>query len=119
MPSNKPDYQKEYIKQHYQANKEYYKQKAKANRKIAREKAHSFTRRYKRMCGCTDCGYSANPIALQFDHVFGSKEMDISTMIGRGLSISKIKNEIRKCVVRCANCHAIVTYERKADALSG
>lgn len=29
MPSNKPDYQKNYIRQHYLDNKDYYKQKAK------------------------------------------------------------------------------------------
>jgi hypothetical protein len=112
MPSNSPDYQKEYIKKHYQANKEYYKQKAKVNKGIARSKAHTFTRRYKKMCGCVDCGYSANPIALQFDHVIGNKIANVSTMISKGVSISKIKEEIRKCEVRCANCHAIVTFTR-------
>lgn len=115
MPSNNPDYQREYIKQHYLNNKAYYKYKAKVNKKKARDKAHQFTRRYKTLCGCIDCGYKENPVALQFDHVRGTKFMNVSTMISRGFGIQKIKEEIRKCDVRCSNCHAIITFSRNQN----
>lgn len=113
MPSNNPDYQKEYIRKHYQDNKDYYKKKAKVNKEKAKEKAYKFTRRYKLLCGCVDCGYKDNAMALQFDHVRGEKFRSISEMISRGFSIAKLKEEIRKCDVRCANCHHIATDNRR------
>lgn len=52
---------------------------------------------------CVDCGES-DPITLEFDHLDSSlKEHSISNMMG--MSIEKIKLEISKCEVVCANCH--------------
>ena len=65
----------------------------------------------KQEMGCIDCGYDANPVALQFDHVNGDKLFDMSW--GVGCNIGRIQTELEKCVVRCANCHAIRTHERK------
>lgn len=53
---------------------------------------------------CVDCG-DENPIILQFDHVRDKKVAGIGEMVRRGLSWSKISDEIKKCDVRCANCH--------------
>ena len=47
----------------------------------------------------------SDPVVLQFDHVIGQKRMAISTMLSSGLAIATIRNEIKKCEVRCANCH--------------
>lgn len=123
MPANNKDYQQAYMKQHYLNNKDYYKTKAKIQTKIMRELAREFTNSYKISKGCIDCGYNQNPLALQFDHVRG-KKYAVSQMVSSGLSIKAIQQEIEKCEVRCANCHAIITYERryspaKAIALSG
>lgn len=59
---------------------------------------------------CVDCGES-DPIVLQFDHVKG-KEHDISKMVSSGSTWTAIVLEIRKCQVRCANCHLKVTAQR-------
>lgn len=58
--------------------------------------------------GCTDCGYRTASEALQFDHVEGNGKV---AGIGRmtGVSRRALTEEIAKCVVRCANCHAIKT----------
>lgn len=53
---------------------------------------------------CVDCG-EADPIVLDFDHVRGKKFDAISTMVGRGFPLERIKEEIEKCEVRCSNCH--------------
>ena len=53
--------------------------------------------------GCCDCGYKGHPAALHFDHIKGVKEMDLSKAYSKKL----IEQELAKCVVRCANCHAI------------
>ena len=57
--------------------------------------------------GCIDCGIK-NPIVLEFDHM-SSKIECISKMVNNGESLLKLKKEISKCVVRCANCHRIKT----------
>lgn len=59
------------------------------------------------------CGES-DPLVLEFDHVIGDKEFAISLAVARyKTSLRKIKQEIEKCVVRCANCH------RRKTALDG
>jgi hypothetical protein len=59
--------------------------------------------------GCTDCGYRAHAEALQFDHVNGEKVSGIGRMTGAARE--DLADEMTKCVVRCANCHAIRTAE--------
>ncbi len=56
---------------------------------------------------CIDCGES-NPIVLEFDHK-SNKKYRVSVLIGGGKSLDLLKNEIKKCEVRCANCHRIKT----------
>jgi len=57
--------------------------------------------------GCVDCGYNTHACALQFDHVVGIKSFKIAAAFTR--KWESILTEIAKCVVRCANCHAIRT----------
>jgi len=60
---------------------------------------------------CVDCGES-DPVVLEFDHVRDDKSAVISRMMANNLSWSKVKAEIEKCQVRCANCHRRVTAKR-------
>lgn len=53
---------------------------------------------------CVDCGES-DPIVLEFDHVRGEKEQSISKAVTRAWAWERVKTEIDKCEVRCANCH--------------
>lgn len=53
---------------------------------------------------CVDCGED-HPATLDFDHVRGKKAFNISEAIIAGFPLAKIKAELEKCVVRCANCH--------------
>lgn len=55
---------------------------------------------------CVDCGED-NPIVLEFDHITGRKKQSISLLVCNGLSVEGITKEIKKCEVRCANCHRI------------
>ena len=61
---------------------------------------------YKIEQGCIDCGYRKFAVALHFDHVEGRKAFNVCN----AKSIDHAKREIAKCVVRCANCHAIKTH---------
>lgn len=78
-----------------------------------RQKGRRFLARYKLIKGCIDCGYKKCAGALQLDHT-GDKSISIS--LARS-SISRLKEEIRsgKCEVRCANCHAEKTEERRCE----
>ena len=65
---------------------------------------------------CVDCGGSFHPVAMDFDHVRGTKKYGISEMVGKAMPWDKILKEIEKCDVRCANCHRIKTYEEHQHA---
>jgi hypothetical protein len=66
---------------------------------------------YKLSHGCVDCGFKGHFAALQLDHE-GPKSISIGHARS---SIARLKAEIEsgQCKVRCANCHAIKTWERK------
>lgn len=64
--------------------------------------------------GCLDCGYRADPVALQFDHVRGQKLFNIGHEPTRTWPV--MEAEIAKCEVVCANCHAIRTHKRRLEA---
>jgi hypothetical protein len=70
--------------------------------------------RYKEQQGCCDCGYCAHGVALQFDHRPGTVKLN---EVSKSMSIDfdKILNEIAKCDVRCANCHSIITHQRRTN----
>jgi hypothetical protein len=59
---------------------------------------------------CVDCG-EADIVVLEFDHR-ADKVADISTFANSGRTWERILSEIRKCDVRCANCHRRKTAER-------
>lgn len=53
------------------------------------------------------CGESRLP-CLDFHHL-NDKKFNISSSVNRGVSLKKIFEEIKKCLVLCANCHRIET----------
>lgn len=55
---------------------------------------------------CAKCGWSGNQAALQFHHKDAKvKEFIIGSVANK--SWDSIKLEVRKCLLLCANCHAI------------
>lgn len=81
-------------------------------KKRSRKNARDFLVDYLKTHPCIDCG--ANDIrVLEFDHLDDfEKTKGVGVLIGWGLGIERIKQEIDKCEVRCRNCHAIKTFER-------
>jgi hypothetical protein len=54
---------------------------------------------------CVDCG-ETDPIVLELDHKDGVEKLsEVSKLIGGGYRWETIECEIKKCDVRCANCH--------------
>lgn len=69
-----------------------------------RRKNREFVAEYRATHSCVDCPEN-DPACLDFDHDDPSKKsVDISKAI-KSYSLEKLKEEIAKCTVRCANCH--------------
>ena len=94
--------QREYAKNHYQANKAEYITR---NHKRRRERYNEnilYIEEYLSTHFCVDCG-EPDPIVLEFDHR-KDKEFTIGAY-HREVTLERLKKEIAKCDVRCANCH--------------
>lgn len=99
----------EYNRLHYQKNKEIYSAKAKENVQNIREYIHSIKSQLK----CSVCGEDRY-WCLDFHHTNPSeKEYNISSLVRDG-SRQKIEEELKKCIVLCANCHRDIHYKDKA-----
>jgi hypothetical protein len=64
-----------------------------------------YLKTYKIDRGCSKCGYKEHPSALHFHH------KDPSTKACNPyqcLSIDDAMKEVDKCVILCANCHAVM-----------
>ena len=108
---NKEDQKRESAK-HYQKNKAKIISRSVERNKKRREWNRKFLSRVKDMFHCIDCGEDES-ILLEFDHVRGDKVANVSDMVGRAHSIKSMKEEIRKCEVRCANCHRRKTHSTR------
>lgn len=91
-------------RRHYLANKSDYIRRAIAQNKAKRAKNRTEVLAYLSSHPCIDCG-NEDPVVLEFDHRDpATKLTEVSRMIvskpwGRVLA------EIKKCDVRCINCH--------------
>lgn len=76
---------------------------------------YKFVADIKLSSGCVDCGFKASPHALTFDHLPQYEKLfNIGAAI-RSKSKQAVLDEINKCEVRCANCHAIKTALRRLN----
>lgn len=75
-----------------------------AGQKARRKRNRRFLCKILSKAECVDCGES-DPVVLDFDHVRGNKTDAVTTMAAATASIKKLKKEIRKCEIVCANCH--------------
>jgi hypothetical protein len=83
--------------------KEQRKQKIKVYKKTSKDRLNKFILEYLLEHPCVDCGES-DIVVLDFDHL-KDKTTSIGRMLTNGKSIITMEEEIRKCEVRCANCH--------------
>ena len=62
---------------------------------------------------CEDCGGRFPAAAMQWDHLPGSeKSTEVGNLVRR-LCKARVLEEIAKCELVCANCHAIRTVSRR------
>lgn len=94
-------------------NRKYIYDRSKGHRKFICNSCHAANRRKKREEriyqykgeSCIVCGYNKTRRALQLHHSDPAKK-DFKISGNWGLSWEKIKKELDKCFMVCANCHA-------------
>ena len=98
----------EYSRKYYEANKN----KTLALNTANKAKHKQKWQEYKQTLSCTKCGFS-HAAALDFHHTDPSlKEGNIHRYVANA-QFKKAYEEIKKCIVLCANCHRIHHYEEK------
>jgi hypothetical protein len=60
---------------------------------------------------CVDCGRKYPPYVMHFDHIRGKKKFNIA--LGYQRTAKDVNEEIAKCELVCANCHAERTWKRR------
>jgi hypothetical protein len=80
--------------------------------------------RYKMRLGCKQCGYKENPVALQLNHLDPMLKIGrtkngkvIESALSYYWSRARVKQEVRKCEVLCANCHTVKTHSENQYSL--
>lgn len=97
---------KKYRDQHYQDNKEYYKSKARAYKAKKQQEFDELRKTLK----CSKCGEDRF-YCLDFHHIDPSdKEAEVTKLIE---SPRKLKEELKKCIVLCSNCHRELHYKER------
>ena len=105
-------YHKLQSRKHYEVNREAVIQKT-ADKKKAFKVEWA---KYKATLSCVKCGQN-HPATFDFHHEDPSKkEANIHKLLSNG-QYAKLREELKKCIVLCANCHRIHHYNEKNPAL--
>lgn len=108
-------YHSEYNKKWYQnpENAAQKKKDAKIWRKKIIERNREFLKNYRESHPCETCKES-HIACLDFHHRDPQeKEIEVSIMVRKGMSLERIMKEIEKCMVLCRNCHAKLHYQER------
>lgn len=110
---NRKEYNKKFSKEHYKVNKAAYIKRAIEYTKKVKLRNKQFLLDYLLKHPCIDCE-ECDPIVLEFDHKDSKNKIDCVVQLAEdGISIKKLKEEIEKCDVRCANCHRRKTAKQR------
>ena len=76
-------------------------------RRFYRSERKSILAEIKLKRGCVDCGFNKSAAALHFDHRNPQIKNFSIARDESNKAWKKVLEEVEKCDVRCANCHAI------------
>ncbi len=103
------EHYKQYIKEYNKRWYEEHKQQKIDQSKRSYEKLIEFINTYKSSHGCQKCGFNVHYTALVFHHLnVDSEKIDDISSLKRLRSKKIILEEMKKCIVLCANCHALL-----------
>lgn len=90
-----------------------YRRMERLSQQKRRSRLRKFVNEIKVKSGCLLCG-EKHPSCLQFHHLYpGDKVNTINRLVIGYRSERALLNEIRKCVVLCANCHLKVHHNQR------
>lgn len=113
-PVQRSEYHKQYMKNWYQENKSKHIGYQKNRKNKYRETMASL-----KMHPCMDCGFAPEfPEQMDWDHR-ENKTIGISVARAKAWGWDRIKEEIAKCDLVCANCHRKRTVLRRKGSLVG
>jgi hypothetical protein len=95
-----------------EANPEKWADSVRRRKERATDVKRAFVEQWLATHPCIDCSED-DPVVLEFDHVRGKKVSGISEMVIQYCSLAKLEEEVKKCDVRCANCHRRKTAKEK------
>ena len=98
-------------RERYAANKQHHIKVIAERNKQYKKETDDYIRNLKSNTKCTDCKKKHHWFQMDFDHVKGKKDRAISQMVAQKVSLERIKKEIEKCELVCANCHRLRTYK--------
>lgn len=83
---------------------------AKCNARAVAERRRQVKRTLVEEAGgcCCICGFRKHPAALHFHHVDPSTKKFHLAQMGASRGIARMRAEAAKCILLCANCHALV-----------
>ena len=116
MAHRDPEANRAYKRAWYQKNKKRVKANVRRNNARYRLESQLYVQALKTKTACADCKRRFHHSAMDFDHVVGSKESNISLLVNTAYSLKKVKREIAKCEIVCANCHRVRTWHRAHKA---
>jgi citrate lyase alpha subunit len=95
-----------YKKRHYEKNKASHIERTKKNKSKRKKEWDEFKASLK----CTHCGVQ-HPALLDFHHVIrGPDKQSVNKLVADG-RFTAAKEEIKKCVPLCANCHRLLHWQ--------
>jgi hypothetical protein len=110
-PKVRKDKQKVYAAAHYEKTKE-------ETKKRTKEKRSSFKKEWKAFKAtlyCVKCGFN-HPAALDFHHEDPSTKTDSVNQLVSDGRFKAAMEEVKKCVVLCANCHRTHHHDERHAA---
>jgi NAD-dependent dihydropyrimidine dehydrogenase PreA subunit len=107
MPYKDIDAQRTAVRSSYLRNKERYKKRDNERKEAVRAQVNKL----KSTTPCFDCAKMHPYYVMQFDHVRGEKLGEVSKFFANR-QYQKMWDEIEKCELVCANCHATRTWQR-------
>lgn len=96
---------KEYMRNYQRSWHQRHKEKRLARTYEKKAAIRDYIQNIKSQLCCVDCG-QRHPATLHFHHRNSEDKMfNISDAVNKGFDLDRIKKEISKCIVLCANCH--------------
>lgn len=112
MPYKDKEDQRKASKRHYEKNKQNYISRSANSKNRLKKKWWDFKKSLK----CINCGFN-HPAALDFHHVLRSPDNRKLHELLKNQAFNAAMEEIKKCVVLCANCHRVHHYEEHQEKL--